>query len=277
MREIVSPLRGFASPFGSRRNDPLAALRTLLAPGATNLLLFDNTNPATMWQDLARTLPVTGLAQPVRIQNDLSGFSNHRSQPTTDADRPLWNANGDGRRGLNFNGSSSWLRTDTFTPGADKCQIFGVWQKVGDTTGIVAELSANANAFGGSFFLAAGLDATINGWHSASRGTASLVANQAARFVVAGADTAVLAITHDIAGDLSTIQRNGVAGTDGTADKGVGNFNPYQMFFGRRGGASVPFNGWTLAYEAYRFGPNLSAQQIAQVVALLNQAAGGVF
>lgn len=278
MPEIASPLRGLRSPFGSRQDDPIAALRALLLPGASNLLLFDNTDPATMWQDLARTLPVTGLAQPVRIQNDLSGFGNHRLQPTTDADRPLWNANAQGRRGLNFNGANSWLRTETFTPGSDKCQMFGVWQKVNDTTGMVVELSANANSNNGSLWLVSGSESGGNGWHSFARGSVGPTVEQTARAVpFAGTDTAVLAITHDIAGDLSTIQRNGVNGASSVADKGAGSFGTHQMFFGRRGGTNIAFNGWTLAFEAYRFGPNLSAQQIAQVVTLLNQVAGGVF
>jgi len=80
-------------------------------------------------------------------------------------------------------------------------------------------------------------------WASLARGDATAVASQVAWDATLPPDTAVLAITHDIAGDLSRLRRNGVVGNDGTGDKGTGNFGNYPMYFGRRGGISIPFNG----------------------------------
>ena len=65
-----------------------------------------------------------------------------------------------------------------------------------------------------------------------------------------GADTAALTITHDIAGDLSTIRRNGVAGTNGTGDKGAGNFGNYPLYLLSRAGTSLFFNGPVSSYIA---------------------------
>jgi hypothetical protein len=42
---------------------------------------------------------------------------------------------------------------------------------------------------------------------------------------------------------LSTLLRNGVAGTSGTGDKGAGNFGNYPLYIGSRAGTSLPFNG----------------------------------
>ena len=70
-----------------------------------------------------------------------------------------------------------------------------------------------------------------------------MLGHGATKFTHTAPDTAVVTATHDIAGDLSTIRRNGVAGTNGTVDKGTGNFGNYTLYIGRRGGASLPFNG----------------------------------
>ena len=67
--------------------------------------------------------------------------------------------------------------------------------------------------------------------------------NQATNISTSAAETAVVSSTHDISGDLTTIRRNGIAGTDATGDKGAGNFGNYALYIGRRGGSSLPYNG----------------------------------
>jgi hypothetical protein len=127
----------------------------------------------------------------------------------------------------------------------DKMSVFAGVRKLSDAaTGILAELSSNTNLNNGAFFLTAP-DNAINRYVSLARGTANSSTSQSATTGTTGAapDTAVLSITHDIAGDLSTIRRNGVAGTNGTGDKGTGNFGNYPIFIGRRGGTTLPFNG----------------------------------
>jgi hypothetical protein len=51
--------------------------------------LYDNSNPNTMAQDSAGTIPVTAIGQPVGFQYDISGNGNHRRQ-TTSAKRPTF-------------------------------------------------------------------------------------------------------------------------------------------------------------------------------------------
>jgi hypothetical protein len=53
----------------------------------------------------------------------------------------------------------------------------------------------------------------------------------------------VVAMNHNISGDLTAIRKNGVAGSDATADKGAGNFRNDVLYIGRRAGTSLPFNG----------------------------------
>ena len=81
----------------------------------------------------------------------------------------------------------------------------------------------------------------------------------------------MLTFIHDIAGDLSTIRRNGTAGTNGTSDKGTGNFSSTQpLYIGRRGGSSFPLNGQVYSMILRFSAANLSDAQIASTETYVN-------
>jgi hypothetical protein len=167
---------------------------------------------------------------------------------------------------LSFDGTDDGMLTGTITPGTDKAQIFSGVRKLTSTAGIIAELSTSiGNA--GTFYVASGIDqgviGTGDGYASLGRGSTSANPAQTAQIYQSSPDTAVLAITHDIPGDLSTIRRNGVAGTNATADKGTGNFLAYPLYIGRRAGTSLPLNGRIYSF-ILRFGANLPASTISQ-------------
>jgi hypothetical protein len=136
---------------------------------------------------------------------------------------------------------------------------------------MVVEFSANAGTNAGSFYLLSGTDAGYS-YGAISRGNAVTAANQLAGLIVAAPDTAVLSSKHDISGDLSTIRRNGVAGTSGTGDKGTGTFGNYPLYVGRRGGTSVPFNGHL--YSLIIRGAQSSDSQIASAESYVNSKTG---
>jgi len=163
---------------------------------------------------------------------------------------------------LFFDGGSDSMVSSTITPGIDKAQVFAGVRKLSDATGMLAELSADLNGSAGSFFFTAP-DNSSNRYASSSRGSAPAAIGQAASTGLSGAppDTAVLTATHDIAGDLSTIRRNLVAGNSGTGDKGTGNFLAYPLYVGARAGTSFPFNGQLFGLIT-RFGTTLTPQQI---------------
>ena len=176
---------------------------------------------------------------------------------------------------VNFDGTDDWMLSSTITPGIDKAQIFAGARKLSDAaTGMLVESSVAVNSNAGAFFVTA---PDISGgvqYTTLSRGNAGINANQTASTNLGPApDTAVLAATHDIAGDLSTIRRNGVLGTNGTGDKGTGNFLAYPLYLGRRGGASNPFNG-NVYSMIVRFGANLTADQIAATETWVNGKTG---
>ena len=68
MRQIVSPLDGFSSPFGSLRGFSPAALFALNEPG----VWYDPSDLTTMFQDRAGTTPVTAPGQTVGLVLDKS-------------------------------------------------------------------------------------------------------------------------------------------------------------------------------------------------------------
>jgi hypothetical protein len=178
---------------------------------------------------------------------------------------------------LSFDGVGDAMATSAITPGIDKAQVFAGVRKLSDAAaGMLIEMSINVVNNAGSFYLTAPENLS-NLYLSIGRGSASASLEQSSRTgTVGGApDQAVLSVTHDIAGDLSTIRRNAVAGTSGTADKGTGNFGNYPLYIGGRAGTSVFFNGHLYSLIA-RFGPNLDAPTIASTEAYVAGKTGVV-
>ena len=205
---------------------------------------YDPSDMSTLFQDSAGTVLVTAVEQPVGRILDKSGSGNHATQATATS-RPVLKQDASGRYYLSFDGVDDWMLTNSidFTA-TDKMTVFAGVRKLSDVGSIVVELSSNVTTNTGSFYLVAGEDLVAR-YSSIARGTAVAAAAQAAKWTLSNRapDTAVLAATHDIAGDLSNFRHNGVNGTSGTGDKGTGNFGNYPLFIGSRAGTSLPFNG----------------------------------
>lgn len=257
---------GALSVDGVSSFDP-ASLFASGEPGAW----LDPSDMSTMFQDAAGTTPVTAVEQPVGRILDKSGRGNHATQ-TTATSRPVLKQDGNGKYYLLFDGVDDSLVTPTITPGTDKAQVFAGVRKLSDVAGMIAETSSTAGGISGAFYLLAGEDVSSR-YSFLSRG--SVGGSGVVGKVVVGLapDSAVLTATGDISNDLSTLRRNGVAGTSGTADQGTGNYLAYPLYIGRRGGTSLPFNGHLYSL-AVRFGPTLTADQIAQTETWVNGKTG---
>ena len=207
---------------------------------------YDPNDLSTLYQDAAGTIPVTAAGQPVGLMKDKSGNNNHAFQ-TTSATRPILRKNAvTGANYLEFDGSDDFLMTNNidFTA-TDKVSLFAGVQVAAYAVAILLEFSRDVNAHNRSFYIAAPDFNTLGkGYYSVSYGKTYLNLLQTA-YSLQGTypDNAVLTVTHDISGSLSTIRRNGVKGVNGTASKGTGNFGNYPLYIGRRGGYSLPFNG----------------------------------
>ena len=235
----MSTILGYASNFTQQ-------IQKLFANGEQGFF-YDPNDLTTMWQDQAKLLPVTGSGQLVWHILDKSGNNNH-AFATSSATRPILRKNAvTGANYLEFDGSDDFLMTNNidFTA-TDKVSLFAGVQVADAATAMLLEFSSNINERNRSFYIAApDFNNTFGrGYYSLSYGAAYLNILQTA-FMSQGTypDNAVLTVTHDISGSLSTIRRNGVKGIDGTADKGTGNFGNYPLYIGRRGGYSLPFTG----------------------------------
>jgi len=205
---------------------------------------YDPSDLSTLWQDDARTTPVTTDGQTVGCMDDKSGNGNHLKQATA-GKRPQYKTSG-GLHWLAFDGVDDALASTSIDfSTSDKISIFFAGYKPINQTSILAEISTNTGGNTGSFYALIGNDSGyFNSWISRARGNAASVNGQSATTAVfSGADTANLIIKHDISGDLSTISRNGTAGTSGIADKGAGNFGNYPLYVGSRAESSLYFNG----------------------------------
>lgn len=258
MRDIRSPFDGFRSPFGARGGFNPLALFAASEPGAW----YDPSDIATLFQDAAGTTPVTAAGQPVGLVLDKSGRGNHASQPTAAA-RPTYQSSG-GLSWLAFDGVDDFLVTGTITPGVDKAQVFaGVRKLATGPAAVIAELSTNINAQLGAFVAYIEGTSAANGYGMQSRGAGSLSV-AAVNSGFAQPITNVFTGLGDISGDLATLRVNSVQVAQSTADQGTGNYLAYPLYIGRRGGASLPFNG-NLYSLIVRFGANLDAARIEQV------------
>lgn len=246
------------------------AVRNLFAAGEQGLWL-DPSDFSTMFQDSAGTTPVTATGQPVGLIRDKSGRGNHASQVTT-TNRPVLQQDAYGRYYLQFDGVDDFLATGSinFSSTDKTTNITGVYRS-DDTGRIVFELSANTNSNNGSFSFISGSNAGFT-WGHWARGDAVVNSGQIAGVSNAAPDLAVISATHDIAGDRSRLWRNGAKGTDGTADKGAGNFGNYPLYIGARAGTSFFFNG--RIYGLIVRGAASTAQQISNAEAWMNARTG---
>jgi hypothetical protein len=171
---------------------------------------------------------------------------------------------------LAFDGSDDGMATGNIVPGTDKAQVFAGVRKLSDAAGaILAETSTNATVNNGSIFLAAPNSAGAN-YGFASRGTAFVILVPSG---LAAPITNVITGLRDIAAPSAIARVNGTQVASSTASQGTGNFLTYPLFIGRRGGASLPFNGRIYGLLV-RFGANLSAAQINQTEAFMAAKTG---
>lgn len=161
---------------------------------------------------------------------------------------------------LQFDGVDDFLQTAAvnFTA-TDKMFVCAGVRKFSDASaGMLVELSANVNTNNGSFYIAA--PNTAGTFDFLSKGTANVLVSRSG---FNAPISAVLAMQSNISAPTFDTRVNGVASTQSTSTQGTGNYGNYAMYFGRRGGASVPYNG--LMYSSVCIGRLLTAAELANV------------
>jgi hypothetical protein len=109
-----------------RTSDPAARLHALLSTSADGLLVGASIDPArgNLWQDAARTVPVTAAGQPVRSWRIRTLGADVFATASADARRPTL-VQFDGQWALDFDGVDDAMQTPVVpAPGVDKVQLF---------------------------------------------------------------------------------------------------------------------------------------------------------
>ena len=243
--------------------------RSLFSAGEQGIWL-DPSDFSTLFQDAAGTTPVTAVGQPVGKILDKSGRGNHASQ-TTSASRPTLQQDSNGLYYLSFDGTDDGMATPSidFT-GTDKMTVWAGVRKLSDAArGLLVELSASFTGVPGSFDIEAP-SATLGDRYYFGLNSSAVAVVASTGF--AAPLTSVLSCAYDIAGatvaDEVKPRVNGVAIAGSAGAAGTGNFSNSALYIGRRGGASLPFNG--RIYQLIVRGAASNDGQIAATEAWVN-------
>lgn len=178
---------------------------------------------------------------------------------------------------LKFDGVDDSLSTNSISfTATDKMSVFAGVRKLGSSTGVIAELSANADTNPGVFSFAN--DATAsNQWFSKVVASGVGGGYQATASPYASPISSVLASLLNISGatlaDKATIRVNGVASSErAQVSAGTGNFSNNPLFIGRRGGTTLPFNGQL--YSLIIVGKAVTAGELSSTETWVNGKTG---
>lgn len=161
---------------------------------------------------------------------------------------------------LKADGTDDGMLTNSidFT-GTDKMFVSAGVRKLSDAArAVVVELGNAASA--AIFRLEAPNSAAGNNYNFATGGT-TLVAIAAATFTSPISN--IVSGIGNISGDSAILRVNGTEATSSAADQGTGNFSNNPLYLFRRGGTTLPFNGWF--YGSVIAGKTLTASQISAV------------
>jgi hypothetical protein len=141
------------------------------------------------------------------------------------------------------NGSNQFMQTNSINfTATDKMTVWQGVRKLSDAaTALPIELSINAPANNGSFFIAAPVSASAN-YQFTNKGTIVQSASYT-NALVAAPITNVLTSIGDISGDVATLRVNAAQVATSSADQGTGNYGDYPAYFYARAGTSLYFNG----------------------------------
>lgn len=160
----------------------------------------------------------------------------------TAAARPVLQQEAGGQYYLAFDGTDDGLATTNIDfSSTDKVSVFTGLRKLSDAaSGVVVELSSNAQITAGAFEIRAPRSTAATNYRFISRGT---VTAEAIASPFTAPITNVVTGLGDIAGDIVTIRVDGTQIQQTTTDQGTGNFGNHPLYLGRRGGITLPFNG----------------------------------
>lgn len=191
---------------------------------------------------------------------------------TTTAQCPILRQAANGRYYLETDGITHNMLTPSVDLSAgDKVALFTAVRKQSDAAlGVVVEHSTSVFNNAGSFGLLAPITAAAN-YGFITRGSAGQVTAPTANSFAAPITNVLTGLT-DIAAPSATLRVNGAVAVTNNTTQGTGNFGNYPLYYFRRGGTSLPFNGRWFGDIGFAGVP--TASQIAWAEAYYNSLSG---
>ena len=175
--------------------------------------------------------------------------------------------------GLQYDGVDDFLQTAAvdFTA-TDKMFVCAGVRKLSDAaTALILELGANSSVASSSFGFQGPSVSGANKFNFNTSGT--IVVVPAATTTTYNAPyLGVLTGVGNIAGDSAILRINGVEIQNLALDQGTGNYANAVLYFGRRGGTSIPYNG--LDFGMVICGKTLTSTQVSQTERYIAQRTG---
>jgi hypothetical protein len=206
----------------------------------------------------------------LRVTNDGVGLPAYQRVTTsTDYDTsgfPLY---------LRFDGTDDSLATASIDFSAtDKMSVFAGVRKLSDAaTGAICELSSDASTNTSVFAMHAPNTAVAVNYRLFYRDNAAATTSIGPSAGYPAPVTNVLTGTINIAGASQGMRLNGVSVSTSATSLGTGNFGNYPLYIGRRGGASLPYNG--RLYSLIVRGAQSTDAQIASTETWVNNVTKG--
>ena len=146
---------------------------------------------------------------------------------------------------LEFDGADDFLQTNNIDFSAtDKVSLFAGVRKLSDAaTGMVCELSTSADTSKSAFVLFAPAANGSNHYNFRSFGTTGAASGTPHVTNFPAPHSAVLRATGAISTNTCELVINGGSKQSANTNQGTGNYGNYPLYIGRRGGATLPFNG----------------------------------
>lgn len=175
--------------------------------------------------------------------------------------------------GLQYDGVDDFLQTAAvdFTA-TDKMFVCAGVRKLSDAaTAMLVEHSTIATSNNGTFYITAPESGGASKFAGISRGTLGTSFGTTSTTYNAPY-LGVVSLQGDIAGDSMIVRINGTQVASSVLDQGTGNYGNYALYFGRRAGTSLPYNG--LDFGMVICGKTLTSTQITQTERYIAQRTG---
>lgn len=250
------------------------AYNPLTVFGSALKVWFDVQDISTMWQDASATVPAA-VGSRVYKQFCKVNPAFYREQ-STEANRPYLRQAANGAYYLECDGSATGMVTPSIDLSAfNKIGMFTAARKLSDAaSAILLELSASQSANNGTFAMVAPGGGGTDKFAFYNKGTIA-VGSVTTSTAYNAPVSAVISGIADIPGDSVILRLNGAQITPGTADQGTGNYGNYPLYYFRRGGSTLPFNGWEFGNMIVASASTVpSASQIAWAERYYNSFAG---